>query len=306
MTHDEHVANALRILEILSTAPSHRIAVDAVQNALSCSPTELDGYLDLISTLADRRGGGRAIVVRDADELVLIGDAARMRPLRLTEDESEALFHVIDELGLDNDLKARLTRALVDPAGQNGPRASQLISSGRVFGPWYQTIVEAADDGVRIRMRYRAQAEDAPETRLVDPIAVETSGDFSYLLAWNVHKRSMRRYRLDRISSVELTDESVERHNPYDLSVDDDLSRNGIVAVVECSAGNSQLDEWPGIISKEPADGDGGRIRVGIRVSTMPWLFDEVLSSAGDIVIVEPAVLRTELVSYARGLLEQS
>ena len=84
MAHSDRVTNALWMLEALTAAPGHRLSAAEMRRALACTDEELDGYLDLLSTLADRQGGARAIAYRQGDSIVLEGDAARMRPLRLT------------------------------------------------------------------------------------------------------------------------------------------------------------------------------------------------------------------------------
>ena len=115
MAHSDRVTNALWMLEALTAAPGHRLSAAEMRRALACTDEELDGYLDLLSTLADRQGGARAIAYRQGDSIVLEGDAARMRPLRLTAGESMALAHVIHALELDPNLSEHLERALIAP-----------------------------------------------------------------------------------------------------------------------------------------------------------------------------------------------
>ncbi len=111
MAHSDRVTNALWMLEALTVAAGHRLSAAEMRRALACTDEELDGYLDLLSTLADRQGGARAIAYRQGDSIILEGDAARMRPLRRTAGESVALAHVIHALELDPSLSKRLERA---------------------------------------------------------------------------------------------------------------------------------------------------------------------------------------------------
>ena len=66
MAHSDRVTNALWMLEALTAAPGHRLSAAEMRRALACTDEELDGYLDLLSTLADRQGGARAIAYRTA------------------------------------------------------------------------------------------------------------------------------------------------------------------------------------------------------------------------------------------------
>lgn len=305
MAHDEHVTSALWILEALTAAPGHRMDARTVQREIDCSAEELDAYLELLSNLADRQGGGRAVVLHDGDDLVLVGDAAHMRPLRLTEGEGAALSHVLETLNLDHDLADRLRRSLIGSADDTASVAERLISDTRVFGSWYQTLAEAAADGVRIRIRYRAQTDNEPRERTVDPIALETTAESTYLIAWNVDKRAERRYRLDRIDQVLLTDESVERHTPDHQTVDESLAQNGEPVTVTCSTDNALVRSWAGICSQKIMSDDPQRYQVSVRVSTPAWLFDQVLAAAGDMEITAPEELRAQFVDYARALLDE-
>lgn len=305
MAHDEHVASALWILEALTAAPGHRVDARAIQREIDCSAEELDAYLELLSNLADRQGGGRAVVLHDGDDLVLVGDAAHMRPLRLTAGEGAALSHVLETLNLDHDLADRLRRSLIASEGDAVSAAERLISDTRVFGSWYQTLAEAAADGVRIRIRYRAQTDNEPRERTVDPIALETTSKSTYLIAWNVDKRAERRYRLDRIDQVILTDESVDRHTPDHQTVDESLAQSGEPVTVECSTDNALVHSWAGICSRKPMSENPQRCRISVRVSTPSWLFDQVLAASGDMEIVAPETLRAQFVEYAQTLLDE-
>lgn len=56
MAHSDRVTNALWMLEALTAAPDHRLSAAETRRALACTDEELNGYLDLLSTLADRQG----------------------------------------------------------------------------------------------------------------------------------------------------------------------------------------------------------------------------------------------------------
>lgn len=303
MAHSDRVTGALWLLEALTAAPGQRIDAAYAKQTLACTDDELDGYLALLSTLADRTGGGRAIAYRDGSALVLEGDAACMKPLRLTAGEGMALAHVLLSLNLDRDLADRLERALLVPGSGNANiHAEPLLANTRSFGACYQQLSEALTDGVRCRIAYRAQTEQKPTVRTIDPLCIETSDDSAYLLAWNVEKQAARRYRLDRVSAVEFTDESVERHHVAPGTVANSLATTGTTATVECSVDNDAPTRWLGIQSIEQVPGTDARQRIMVQVSTPAWLFDEVLAAGGDLVIVAPAALREQFIAYAQKL----
>lgn len=312
MAHDERVQGALILLQALTAAPGQRITATRACELLHCSDAALDGYLELLATLADRRGGGRAVVEREGTTVSMTGDAAHTPPLRLSPGEAAALAHVLDALHVDPALAERVRCALLAPAksGDAGTSAleeahetASLIENTRSFGSFYQVLAEAAEDGVRCRIRYRAQAEADGSERIVDPYAIETSAEGTYLVAWNVEKDAERRYRLDRISAVSLTDDSVEPHAWQRSTLRDHLARAGTAVTIEYAAENPEPATWAGASAARTSPSDPQRLRITVPVSTPAWLFDQVLSARGEMVIIEPAEMREQFTTYAMNLL---
>ena len=107
---------------------------------------------------------------------------------------------------------------------------------------------------------------------------------------------------MDRISDVELTDDSIGRREPSDLTVEDHLAQTGTIVTVECPASSDEFSSWSGVVDVSPSPQDPCRLRVAVRVSTVSWLFDQVLAAGGDMKIVEPAAWREQLLRYAQEL----
>lgn len=305
MNHDERTANALKLLEALTSAPHHRLAVSVACRTLACSADDLDGYLELLSTLANRSSGTRAIVYRDGNELVLAGDAAYTNPLRLTPGEAVALRHVLDALHLDPSLAERVSKALLPPNTRESETGRDRLADTRSFGAYYQELIEAIEDGVRCRIFYKAQAEERPSVRVVDPLGIETSQDSTYLIAWNVQKDEERRYRLDRIYDVELTDDSVEPRRITGAPVAACLAQQGEEAVIEFSpqrTGRIDPTAWIGATACTPSPTRAGYLRTSVHVSTPAWLFDQLLAAGGTIELIGPLHLRRAFFAYAEQL----
>ena len=301
MSHDSRVAAALTLLEALTAAPAHRIPRDDARRLISCSDEELESYVALLSSLADREGGARAIVTCSKDAVALHGDAAALRPVRLSMGEGLALAHVIDALNIDRSVASRLSRALFrHPTGKASAEA--LIATTTSYGRWYQRLVEAIEDGVRCRISYRAHDEAEPAERIVDPRRIDTEAAASYLIAWNVEKDEERRYRLDRIARVALTEDSVAPHAWRANTIAASLRETGAVATVACPVERAAQLTWAGIISMRPAPDTPGAMLVDVAVASEHWLFDEVLSAAGELRIVSPATLIDAFVAYAEAL----
>lgn len=303
MAKPDATAQVIRLLEALTAAPNRRLTRARATELLGCSADELDRYLALISTLSDRAGGTRAIVLSDGEDLFMVGESAELQPLRLSMGESLSLGFVLDALNIDAGCRERIARALL-PADMPDDAGTSLATTS-VFGSWRGVLAEAIQDGVRCRIAYRAQGEQEPRERLVDPLSIETGQDAAYLLAWDVDKDAPRRYRLERISSVALTEDSVDRHPEPQASIRESLRRAGERATLEMPADAAAQLTWAGIERCAPAKAPGRAI-VEVRVGAHAWLFDQVLAGAGSIIIRSPQALVDGFRTYAEELLAEA
>ncbi len=304
MASADPTTQALRLLELLTAAPGQQRSRAQVTRALECTESELDGYLELISTLADRTSGVRAVILSDGDSLRIMGDAAKLRLLRLSMGESVSLSYVLDALNIESEQRARIAAALLPPGFSADTQDFLAVTPS--FGSHRAQLTEAIQDGVRCRVLYRAHEDHRPHERLVDPIEITVEAGIAYLVAWNVVKDEERRYRLDRITAVSFTDDSVAPHTSAHNSIHESLRRAGeLVTLVMPDETAAQL-AWAGIESREPAPGAPGYTQLTVRASSRAWLFDQVLAEGGNIAIASPQPLVDELRAYAMQLLEDS
>lgn len=305
MKHDDRVRAALRLLEALTASPEHAIERAYACDLLSCTTPELESYCELLSTLADRETGARAIITCAEDAVSLTGTAGALQPLRLSLAEGIVLSHVLGTLNIDRDASERLTSSLLGKQDALGS-SQALIASTISYGTCYQCLSEAIEDGVRCRIWYRAHDDAVAAPRLVDPARIDTEEAAAYLIAWNVEKDEERRYRLDRVSSVEFTEDSVTRHVWSERSLTASLSSSGTLVTVECSHARAMQLAWAGIASVSAAPEDPDRVRLDVHVTSEHWLFDEVLAAAGDMKIISPSGFVCAFVRYARNLLAET
>lgn len=303
MKTDEQVRKALQVLEALSAAKGQRMDVQAVCASLDLDEVELDSCLNLISNLADRETGARAVVDRSDNEVVLHGDAGRLQTLRLDIPEGMALAAALRDLHIGKEAADRLRRGLL-PLDWTPDEGSSQLAGGVAFGPWFPVLREALEDGVRCSLTYRTQGEREARARIVDPAAIETRADAAYLLAWDVEKDAERRYRLDRIADVQLTEDSAERHLYRGESTADSLARTGERIVLAMDAGTAAGIDWDGALPPEPDAHNPEEVRVTVYVGSRPWLFDQVLASGGHMRVVEPQEAADAFLIYARSLLQ--
>lgn len=296
---DQIVAGGIRLLQLLTAAPNQSVSIARACAVLGVQASDLDRIVEIVSSLSDRSTGVRAIIDMDEKTISLGGDAARLVPLRLSINDAAVLRYVLTSLNIDQDTRLRIQAALDDPS-QLQTQMISLAEPAR-YGSFYQKLLEAIEDGVRLHMGYRSAEEKEPRVRIIDLYRLVSEGSATYLDAWDVEVDEQRKYRLDRISSLEMTDESAI-HHPFDRAdIQESLKKSGIRALVRCSKTYLPLITWSGIMRTE--DQGDETVILEICLTSKSWLFDQVLAAAGDLLILEPQALRTEFTSYAQSLI---
>lgn len=294
---EERIALAIDIADALAAAGGRAPAVELCQR-FDIDDEALSQIVQIIASLADRESGARSVCYEDGEGNVILGsEGTSLLPLRLSAAEGAVLDRELEGLGLNKAASLRIREALL-------PRElgyDYHVDSTLSLGAFWKPLHEAVEDGVRIRMGYRSLAEDAPSMRTVDPIRIFREDGSAYLAAWNVDKDAARIYRLDRIASVEFTDDSVELHAEGPASVRTALGQAGRAVRLSMPRERAQNLSWPCI---ESVDTSGDAAIVTVHVASKRWLFGQILASAGKIVILDDPVLAEELTAFARELLK--
>jgi predicted DNA-binding transcriptional regulator YafY len=232
------------------------------------------------------------------------------RPLRLGVDEAVALLAglrtLADVPGLhDRDVLATALDKLSAAAGEAAPKAAALhvdLSRGA-----QEHVLAAARDAVRrrrrMRLRYLVPSRDETTDRDVDPIRVINGGDRWYVEGWCHRAEAVRRFRVDRILSVEVLD--VDGTPPPDAVVrdGDDLftpSPDDLVVTVELQPEARWVAEYYPVDNVEEMT--GGRLRVRLRTASEDWLPRLALRLGGHLVVVSPP----EVAQRVRTLAEEA
>lgn len=300
---DDRVDAAVALLAALTSSSDGTIAASEFARSFALTTDQLDEVIEGLQLLADDYSGVRAVLYRAGDRVVLEGDSARLSPLRLTADEASALMSVIARFKLSSEVREHIQAAIGPLAQTDLAGAPQNLASDSLFGTFFQVLSESISYGIRIEIAYRAAHDTVAVLRVVDPGYLEVAGDAAYLIAWDVEKDAQRRYRLDRIESVMQTEDSVQRHAFVRESAAESLRAVGKTAYIRFAS--RELFEtcvWAGLDRTAATAGADG-VSAPVSYTSEPWLFDQVVSAGGDIVIEKPADLRQRFTSYARGLL---
>lgn len=300
---EDAVVACLNLLAALSSAPSHSVDARGFQRQCNLNECDVENTVALLQTLADERSGARIAISMDNGVITLLGNAGSLAPLRLTNQESLALRQVLARCKLEEDVRARIDAAL-------GPTTTcddaHLLSGDALLGGFYPTIAEAMSIGARLRMSYRSLSDATSREREVDPGHIEVAGDAAYLIAWDIEQDAQRSYRLDRIVSIEITDDSVVEHPFRRFSPAESLRLHGKVSRVSWRSENAfNLCDWAGIDAATVEHLDDGRVEAMVSYTSEPWFFDQILGGGGDILIIDPPEARASFLSYAERTFEQ-
>ena len=296
LTSEQRLSRAIDIMEALYAAGEKGMDRNEICSRYDITGASLDEIVGLVSTLADRESGARVICECRDDRIILTGEAGRVLPLRLSAAEGAVLNHELESLGIEPATAARIRRALLpEELGYN-----QRVVDTVARGSHWQQLNCAIQDGVRCRITYRSLGDEHARERTVDPLRITTSGDSMYLIAWDTERDAERRYRLDKIEAIVLTEDSVERYHQKITTLQDSLANAGREAKLALPSNLADSLDWAGITSVNRADEDMAIVTV--RYTSEAWLFAQIMAKGGAIRIMDDPALSKRLCDYAETL----
>ena len=299
LTSEQRLSRAIDIMEALYAAGEKGMDRVEICSRFDITGASLDEIIGIVSTLADRESGARVICECRDERVILTGEAGRVLPLRLSAAEGAVLNHELESLGIEPETAARIRRALLpEELGYN-----QRVVDTVARGSHWQQLNCAIQDGVRCRIAYRSLDDERARERTVDPLCIVTNGDSMYLVAWDTEQDAQRRYRLDKIEEIVLTDDSVERHHSKITTLQDSLAKAGREAKLAMPLDLAGRLGWAGITSVNQTDDDTAIVTV--RYTSETWLFSQVIAKGGAIRITDDPALSKRLCDYAETLICQ-
>lgn len=299
LTSEQRLSRTIDIMEALYAAGEKGMDRGEICSRFDITGASLDEIIGIVSTLADRESGARVICECRDERVILTGEAGRVLPLRLSAAEGAVLNHELESLGIEPETAARIRRALLpEELGYN-----QRVIDTVARGSHWQQLNCAIQDGVRCRIAYRSLGDERARERTVDPLRIVTNGDSMYLVAWDTEQDAQRRYRLDKIEEIILTDDSVERHHSTITTLQDSLAKAGREAKLAMPLDLADRLGWAGITSVNRADEETAIVTV--RYTSEAWLFSQVVAKGGAIRITDDPALSKRLCDYAETLICQ-
>lgn len=205
------------------------------------------------------------------DDRVFVRLFAMDRPLRLTPGEGLVLVASADALSAGESPDSPLRRALaklgdlmgVDPAEAIG------VEADPDGGPIGRLLRDAIAANRAVSFRYWSYGRDEVSVREVDPWSLDTAEGQWYLTAQDREAGSERRFRLDRMSEVQVLDVPAEP-SPAGLDTSEAGFPEAPEVVIDLPAdARWVLDYLPALMAEPGAD---GRVTVTLNVTDRTWL----------------------------------
>ncbi len=265
---------------------------------------ELEEHLQLLN-LVNFGGGCYTVYAELQGDTVrvdkeLYGDTFRLPP-RLTPLEARAIRLALEFVGpmIAADAHTpldRVRRKLEETFGQFELAQTPAPQVGSAEERLVATFTEAIRDRRLVEIEYQKEGEQTWSKRIVEPYSLERSLPNWYVHTWDRTRDGEKSFRLDRMRSAGLKDETFEPRPGFQPTRLGD-ARTAQVLYTKAVA------RWAQERGARPLK--DGTARAEMPVGSPEWLVGEILSYRGEAVVLEPADLRGRIAERAKELLTE-
>ncbi len=309
----KNIKNILLLISLVERNPA--ITVARLAELMGCGKRLVEEYLDraLMCGVPPYMPDDYVGFIRNGDEITLTQAHHLRSPARLSLREGMSLRLLLESLphGAQSEttknLSAKIQRAMAPGAG-SAPGSASITAADktRFVGSKFTRLRDAVRDCKKVLIEYYSVAGGGMTRRKVSPYAlVEHSGE--WYLAGDCHTRRRELlFRLDRIRSIEVLDETFsvpknfkpEKYRRKDIYLP---ASKDIRCEIACAPGLARrAADLPGA-KKIRSQGDGREV-LALSASGVPWLFRFLLKFAPDVELLKPAKLRAQYAQTLRGL----
>jgi proteasome accessory factor C len=304
----ERFARLVTLASVLIAAgrAGERLSVRAVRDQLQMSEAELREDISVLNVV--NFGGGAYVIYA---EILPTGEIevdpepysdTFDRPVRLLPIEGNALVAAIDLLNLGQPELGSARAKVVAALGHDPVQEGLQITPPTVTDDVARTVERAVQERRLMTMEYYVVDEGRLSTRVVEPYALMNGIEGWYVTGFDPARGGLRHFRLDRIKSATLSDETFERRE--DLEPLADIAgwpRTGRVggsrvAHVWVSSEQARWAEEDATVVQRLED---EAVVVELTFKGLDYLVREVLKEAGDAAVLEPAGAREAVLAAA-------
>ncbi len=241
----------------------------------------------------------------DEDGSIHVIDAQTLdRPLRLSPAEAMSLLvglRLLAQVPGDHDRAALASATAKLEAAADVAQGAAIVLEDSLEGT-VTALTRAISEARPVRVVYAGASRDEVTERIVEPTEIVRHGGRSYLAAWCREAGAQRTFRLDRMRSVEVLDETLPARTATTADRPTVAPTEGVSVRVRV---------WPRsrwILEAFDAGGvvDDGALREATLVVADPaWLVRLVMGQAGGMEVLEPPEVRAQLHDAALSALER-
>ncbi len=240
----------------------------------------------------------------------------------LTASEARALFSVAGPaVTATPEVRAalrKLVRALPESFRVEAQAAADsVVIDERAWGqiadtppPFVPVLQQAVIESRRVRIAYRDRTRSVSE-RQVDPYGLVAKGGRWYLVAGT--DNGMRSFRIDRVRSVDVLDESAPKPDGFDLMATWETIVGRVEDLRRPVRAELRLSRWIAELLRKQFGNDveigdalaDDRVEAQMFAAQPLWIAERLAGWGRQIEVVGPPEVRSELVRLARELLDQ-
>jgi len=216
------------------------------------------------------------------------------RPARLLPVEAKALVAAIDLIG-EHLPEGSLTSArekIVAALGEDPmEQGLQVAHAGGDDSAVARVVSTAIVERRIIELEYYKENEDQIVQRRVEPYALTNGREGWYVASFDPARGAMRHYRLDRIKSVDVTEECFEPRPEVDPAAEvDGWLRTGEVETSRAARVlvSPERARWAREARRVVEERRDGSVVAELSFAGVAWLVREILKEAGDAAVLEP------------------
>jgi proteasome accessory factor C len=301
----ERFARLVTLASILIDAgrAARRLDAEEVRKSLKVSDQELIDDIALLNVV--NFGAGTYVLYAEIspDGMIEVdpepyGDSFA-RPARLLPVEAKALIAAIDLIGEHipegslSSVRAKVVAALGEDPAEEG---LQIAPGGGDDTEIAAVVSRAIARRRLLQFEYYKENEDEFSVRTVEPYALINGREGWYVASFDPSREDVRHFRLDRIKSATVADESFTPRSDVDPAADvDGWPRTGEVPSSRRARIwiSPERARWAREERSVVAELEDGAVIVELGFAGVDWLVREVLKEAGDAAVLEPEDARS-------------
>jgi proteasome accessory factor BC len=216
------------------------------------------------------------------------------RPARLLPVEAKALVAAIDLIGehLPEGSLTSARKKIVTALGEDPMEQGLQVAHAAGDDSDVARVVSTAIVQRRIiELEYYKENEDQIVERRVEPYALTNGREGWYVASFDPDRGAMRHFRLDRIKSVDVTDQTFEPRPEVDPAAEvDGWLRTGEVETSRAARVlvSPERARWAREARRVVEERRDGSVVVELSFAGTAWLVREILKEAGDAAVLEP------------------